>query len=410
LRLSFPLPIAPLLIAEDTLNPAYRWRLVDGFFANIRAPIEGCGAIAIVALAAWLRTGTLAYVAVLAMSLGLLAGRIAISLHYQRRVRSGHHTGDTPERWARIFMAACLLTASCWVALNGLGLLAHDAVLQIFIITVQSGWLSAAGTRNAASPAIVIWQAMIVLGSLECCVPLSSDHFLYILMPFGAIQFSASLGIAKSIGGQIAAALLAEQRLEAANARLTELSATDGLTGIANRRAFDAALKAEWGRAARDATDLALLVIDVDSFKAYNDCYGHPAGDDCLRQVAEITAQTMRRPPDTAARFGGEEFVALLPGTNLVGALDVAERVRRAIEAAGLVHRGSVFGCVTVSIGVASMAPQPGNEAQALIDLADKAVYEAKNGGRNQVRAGGPVLRDWVSGSGPVGPAAPGGR
>jgi diguanylate cyclase (GGDEF)-like protein len=400
------LPLSfPLLVAAESLKPAYRWRLVDGLFSNIRAPIEGCGAIAIVAVAGWLRTGAWGFSLVLAISLTLLAARIRISLFYRRHVKARGTVGQTPERWARIFMAASLATASCWFFLNGLGLVAHDAVLQIFIITVQSGWLSAAGTRNAASPATVIWQAVLVLGPLECCLPFSTDRFMLTLMPFGVIQFSASLGIAKSIGGQIAAALLAEQELEATNARLTELSATDGLTGIANRRAFDAALTAEWGRAARDATDLALLVIDVDSFKAYNDCYGHPAGDDCLRTVADITARMLRRPPDTAARFGGEEFVALLPGTALEGALDVAERVRAAIASAGLVHRGSAFGCITVSIGVASIAPQPGDQAQMLIDLADKAVYAAKNAGRNQIRAGGPALRDWVSGSGPVRPA-----
>jgi diguanylate cyclase (GGDEF)-like protein len=261
-----------------------------------------------------------------------------------------------------------------------------DPILQIFVVTVQSGWLGAGCVRNAASPAAAFWQLVLVLVPCMICLSFSHDHILHALVPFAAIQFSATSGIAHSIGSQITGTMISEQRLEAANARLTELSATDGLTGIANRRAFDAALTAEWGRAARDGTDLGLLVIDVDYFKAFNDHYGHPAGDECLRLVAALTARTLRRPPDTAARFGGEEFVALLPGTSALAAMEVAERVRCAIMESGVLHQASVFGCVTVSIGAASLSPHPGSEAQMLIDLADKALYRAKDSGRNTVR------------------------
>ena len=197
----------------------------------------------------------------------------------------------------------------------------------------------------------------------------------------------------RASGKQIMATMESEQRLEAANARLTELSSTDGLTGIANRRAFDAIFQTEWARAARDGSDLAVLMIDVDSFKAYNDHYGHPAGDECLRLVAELAAGTLRRPPDTAARFGGVEFIALLPGTDGAAAVEVAERLRLAIMDAGLAHAGSSFGRVTISIGSASLAPHPGQDRQVLIDLADRALYEAKQSGRNNVRCAGCGLR-----------------
>ena len=219
------------------------------------------------------------------------------------------------------------------------------------------------------------------------------NHYLFVLAPFGLVQVLATVSITRAIGAQITAALLSEQRLEMANALLTELSATDGLTGIANRRAFDAVFQTEWARASRDGSDLGVLMIDVDNFKAYNDHYGHPAGDDCLRLVAEVTQATLRRPPDTAARFGGEEFIALLPGTDGAAAVEVAERVRVAIMDAGVAHAGSSFGRVTISVGSASLAPHPGQDQQGLIDLADRALYEAKQAGRNTVRSAGRGLR-----------------
>ncbi|MDB5416470.1 MAG: diguanylate cyclase [Rubritepida sp.] len=169
--------------------------------------------------------------------------------------------------------------------------------------------------------------------------------------------------------------------------KLAALATTDGLTGIANRRRFDDDLLTEWRRAARDGTSIALLLLDVDHFKAFNDRYGHPAGDECLRSVASSIAATIRRPGDKAARYGGEEFAVILPATDLVGALDVAERVRGAIEALSLRHEGNGTGVVTVSIGVAGTVPSPlvPIETSALIKASDEALYQAKHTGRNRV-------------------------
>ncbi len=173
----------------------------------------------------------------------------------------------------------------------------------------------------------------------------------------------------------------------AMEAKLAELAATDGLTGIANRRHFDDELVMEWRRAARSSKPLAVMLLDVDHFKRFNDLYGHPAGDDCLRSVASAIAATIRRPGDRAARYGGEEFAAILPSTDLAGARDVAERVRAAIQALAIRHEGSEAGVVTGSIGVAAVVPgaKAAPEISALLGTADAALYEAKREGRNRV-------------------------
>jgi len=169
---------------------------------------------------------------------------------------------------------------------------------------------------------------------------------------------------------------------------LHTLASQDGLTGTANRRSFDSALAAEWNRALRDQTSLALLLIDVDFFKAYNDGYGHQAGDECLRKVARAIAAQPYRPADTVARYGGEEFAVILPATGPGGALEVGERIRSAVQDLAVPHAGSAaWGGVTVSIGVAAAIPSPDEAAASLVSRADQALYAAKRNGRNRVEA-----------------------
>lgn len=172
-------------------------------------------------------------------------------------------------------------------------------------------------------------------------------------------------------------------------AKLAELAATDGLTGIANRRRFDEELLIEWRRAARNEQHLAVMLLDVDHFKKFNDQYGHPAGDDCLRKVASTIAAAVRRPGDRPARYGGEEFAVILPSTDLTGAVDVSERVRAAIAGLDLPHAGNEAGVVTASIGVSAASPVAGAvpDLSGLLEAADGALYRAKRNGRNQVAA-----------------------
>ncbi len=166
---------------------------------------------------------------------------------------------------------------------------------------------------------------------------------------------------------------------------LRALAFADGLTGIANRRYFDERLDSEWRRCGRSGAPLALLLIDVDHFKRYNDEYGHPAGDDCLRRIATTLAATLSRPYDLMARFGGEEFVCLLPETAGDGALALAQKLEGAVRALALEHRGSdTAPVVTVSIGVAAMLPQRENDPALLVGQADAALYRAKQLGRGR--------------------------
>lgn len=175
-------------------------------------------------------------------------------------------------------------------------------------------------------------------------------------------------------------------RNQAISSELERLSSTDALTGLANRRRFDAALAAEWARARRLRQPLALLMIDVDEFKRYNDHYGHQAGDACLVRVGEALARQLRRPGDLAARYGGEEFAAILPYFPEREAQALAEQIRERVEALQLPHETSAHGRVTVSIGVAALEPTDDNAA-ALVADADRALYLAKHAGRNLVRS-----------------------
>lgn len=168
---------------------------------------------------------------------------------------------------------------------------------------------------------------------------------------------------------------------------LQQQSTTDALTGVANRRAFDEALKREWSRGIRSGLPLALAMIDIDFFKGFNDCYGHLGGDACLRQVAQaLQAAVPRRSGDLVARYGGEEFAVLLVGTDGEGARTVAERLRASVAGLAIPHGYSVVaGHVTVSVGAASVVPNNRYPPTALVAIADDRLYCAKEGGRNRV-------------------------
>jgi len=166
---------------------------------------------------------------------------------------------------------------------------------------------------------------------------------------------------------------------------LRALTITDPLTGLRNRRHFDTVCSAEWERARRAQRPVTVLFIDIDFFKSYNDSHGHGAGDDCIAAVGRAIDQSLQRPADVAARYGGDEFVVLLPDTDLDGALDVARRIEAAIRALGLSHARSRFGRITLSIGVAQQVPEPNHRPQEMLQRADRALYAAKQAGRNRI-------------------------
>jgi diguanylate cyclase (GGDEF)-like protein len=179
------------------------------------------------------------------------------------------------------------------------------------------------------------------------------------------------------------------QALEQANRQLEELSATDPLTGLPNRRRFNVVLEAEWHRAQRAGQPLAVAMVDIDQFKLYNDRYGHVGGDACLRRVAQTIGAAVRPASDLAARYGGEEFALVLPLTDEAGAQALGERLRAKVAALQLEHASSALGFVSISIGVASWTPAPQDRVEQLVEAADAALYQSKAEGRNRVTLAG---------------------
>lgn len=189
----------------------------------------------------------------------------------------------------------------------------------------------------------------------------------------------------------------AERVLAAANERLQATAERDFLTGLLNRRQFEEIYRIEVSAARREQAPVSLMIIDVDQFKLFNDYYGHPAGDECLRQVAHALSTALSRPRDVVCRYGGEEFVAILPSTDPAGALVVAERVRKAVWDLARPHVRSTWGHISVSIGVSSlMSIDPtvdmASRRRMLLEAADTALYEAKRRGRNTVWAASSVI------------------
>ncbi|QQO35016.1 diguanylate cyclase [Bradyrhizobium diazoefficiens] len=175
--------------------------------------------------------------------------------------------------------------------------------------------------------------------------------------------------------------------------KLASLAATDALTGLANRRAFDEHLADEWARARRDGTQLSLLLIDVDHFKKFNDHYGHLAGDGCLRALGRILSAIARRPADLAARYGGEEFAVLLPNTGPDGCVEVGEGIRQALHDLAMLHaQNPPSRLVTVSVGAATSLPSQASDSSTLVAAADRALYAAKDSGRDRLVVSGQVV------------------
>jgi len=174
-------------------------------------------------------------------------------------------------------------------------------------------------------------------------------------------------------------------KLGLAYQEMEELATTDPLTGVANRRRFEEMLEVEWARAYRTRSCLAILMIDADDFKDYNDSYGHPAGDECLRAIANAARGMERRSTDLLARYGGEEFIFLLPTNTRDEAAVVAETIRASVEALYERRVGDLRRMVTISVGCAAMVPGPGLVSDMLISASDKALYRAKDKGRNRV-------------------------
>ena len=176
-----------------------------------------------------------------------------------------------------------------------------------------------------------------------------------------------------------------EVALRSANAKLQQLAITDELTQLANRRHFDRCLQETWQKMAYIKSPVALILCDIDYFKRYNDAYGHPAGDRCLQQVAQIIFQAAQRQADVVSRYGGEEFAILMPNTYRVGAEAVAQRIQTLLANQSIDHlQNPLKSQVTVSLGIATVVPVLAQSAQTLVAAADRALYQAKSAGRDR--------------------------
>jgi len=332
----------------------------------------------------------------------------------------------------------CVIAYTCWEgemrgsAQRGLavGIAAVAAVaagLTLLATTEARALLPAIMAGNHYTPAMVVVVSTVWLLSLAALVmlwrrqrPSVLDQWLKVVMCAWLCDIALSavfnggrfdLGFyAGRVYGLLAASLvllvlLVENgwlyaRLLETAAELQRLNGADALTGIANRRAFDDVLQREWRRSQRSRAPLALLMIDVDHFKSFNDCYGHVAGDECLRQVATVLADAVKRSGEVAARYGGEEFAVLLPEVDAEAAMPMAQRICQAICLLDIAHAQSPTAArVTVSVGVACIRPvgrsdtEPRPDPVALIRLADAALYAAKLDGRNRAHMARPEAR-----------------
>ena len=262
-----------------------------------------------------------------------------------------------------------------------------DMVLLDIVLPGIDGFEVARRLRQLERPGgwtpIIFLTSMTKDEDLEKGIAAGGDDYIY--KPVSDVVLGAKIRAMQRIIQMRYSLLVLTRKLDTANQELKRLTSLDGLTGIANRRHFDEVLLREWRRSMRQGAEFSILMCDVDFFKAYNDTLGHHAGDDCLRRIANALTAAMDRGGDLVARYGGEEFVIILPETSLAGGRVVAERMRQAIEALDLDHPTAAGGKVTASFGLASGIAMPETDPSRLVKAADKALYEAKRAGRNQV-------------------------
>ena len=285
--------------------------------------------------------------------------------------------------------AALLATAGEWllptILVNGSYARLVPLGISPFVLACSLVGMALVIMRLRQSSILTIWLAVAIVAT-------AVDVILTML---GGERFTLGWYLARCLsliaGFGVLCALLTEfvrmfTSVAKANLQLERLSLTDPLTDIANRRSFEQRLDEEWSRASREELPMSLVMIDIDHFKLYNDTFGHPGGDECLRIVAATLTQHARRPWDMPARLGGEEFAVLLPNTECDGAATVAEGLRACIEQLNLPHPGSASHIVTISVGVATVYPFQANQTpKKLIEAADAALYTAKTTGRNRL-------------------------
>ncbi len=281
--------------------------------------------------------------------------------------------------WTSARLAVGLSEAEILSRIDRMIYIAYGQLAFFGFLTLLGAWL--AGEKLIVAPIRSLARSAARFGRGEFDAPLKPATW----MP----EFQSLAAALDDMAHKLSAR---ERELRMANRYLTELATSDGLSGLANRRGFDARLEAEWQLACELKRPMALLMIDVDYFKLFNDRYGHLEGDYCLRGVGEVLAKLPKSEAYFAARYGGEEFALLLPEVTLDKAEEIAERLRRTVESLSFTNSASPWGFVTVSVGVASLIPDENDSAEKLVEAADAGLYAAKRRGRNTVVAHAPMV------------------
>jgi diguanylate cyclase (GGDEF)-like protein len=327
------------------------------------------------------------------LSAMIVTGRAIVAGAY----RSGRYSEVPAIVWARSLVGFGAVSGVLWGSALGWMVATGTDNQVMFVVCVALSGLTLSIANVPYWPVYVAFEAPVMLGAATGFA-LGERPGHVVLAGAAVVMAGVLFGTSRRLAGQI----LQAQRLAAANQALVEslgergkaleqacdalerVSRTDPLTGLANRRSRDGRLASEWERAVRSGGPLAVVAIDVDRFKQFNDTHGHTAGDHCLKVVAEMLQSGIRGPIDLAARHGGEEFMLILPGVDLAGATSIAERVRVLVATCNEVAGFDLPQKVTISLGVAAIYPTAGRSLHELTIAADAALYRAKMAGRNR--------------------------
>jgi diguanylate cyclase (GGDEF)-like protein len=369
-----------------SFSAAVRQRVVETVYSQPGMLIAGAICTAGIAAAQWYKTGDRFWLVFFVGALLLFTGRWLDT-------RAFEAASPEPTRWARRFAVGSWANGLWWGSAAVAALTqGSDPVAQYMFIAVEVGYIGAATVRSGSLLPAAAGQILLAEVPLLVACLLSQEPYIRLFSLFALLHILSCLLLVRFMSQTRIALVLADERngrllerLRQANALLEAKAMTDELTGLANRRAFDAALAAEVQRAVRAGQPLSLLLLDLDRFKLLNDQIGHQAGDECLAAVGTALSETVRDVTDTVARYGGEEFAVILPFTDAAGARTVAETLRATVaELRWEYARGRALP-LTVSIGGATVLPERNFTPAQLITMADKALYAAKEAGRNRV-------------------------
>ena len=393
--------VALSIRGSQYLGESIERKLVQRLFARQNVTTMGCLGILVAATLVYNRTGQQWVVVWGAISIALMVGTIVVEASFRRRDPGRPFVGWIGWYVGRLSISGLLCGIGGATAIQG-----DDALTKLVLFSTWTAFVMGAASRNAALPIAVL----TFLGAAELPILVNTalhpdfEHLFYAQMTFWFL-ISGSIVAREAYQQMVDYLRLDEERvtlvariertnedLAASNERLATLAALDGLTGIANRRFFDEALAVVLLSAARGGFPVSVLMLDIDWFKPYNDRYGHQAGDECLRRVAQALRASLVRPTDFVARYGGEEFVALLSHTGAAGLAIVGERMRSAVSELAIEAQTSAAGIITISVGGATWSAETGAPRGAeLIGRADAALYEAKRRGRNRVELASPA-------------------